>query len=354
MANRRASNLYFRAQTQSKKRRVKMKRFKMEWVLVLAIAIGLLAGGGTTAMAADKIILKVAHNGNAEHPFSDAYMKFKEVIESETGGAVEVQIFPAEQLGTDEQVTQSIKLGTVAGNMSGSAALAEFYSEAELFNLPFVFRDLAHFYRVVDGPIGRRLALKAQEKLNCVALGWVYSGNRNAWNGKRPVMTPDDLKGLKIRVMGSPVLVDSFNALGAQATPMSFGEVYTALQQGVIDGAETDHIDLLVEKFYEVTKYVSLTGHMYLANLFIFSKKVYDKLPADVQTAVLKAGDAAIVAERKAMDVKTEMALAELKKKGLKFYEVDQKLFQSKVGVVYEKNAKKVGGMKAIEQVAQQ
>jgi TRAP-type C4-dicarboxylate transport system substrate-binding protein len=167
-------------------------------------------------------------------------------------------------------------------------------------------------------------------------------------------MTPDDLKGLKIRVMGSPVLVDSFNALGAQATPMSFGEVYTALQQGVIDGAETDHIDLLVEKFYEVTKYVSLTGHMYLANLFIFSKKVYDKLPADVQTAVLKAGDAAIVAERKAMDVKTEMALAELKKKGLKFYEVDQKLFQSKVGVVYEKNAKKVGGMKAIEQVAQQ
>jgi hypothetical protein len=140
MANRRASNLYFRAQTQSKKRRVKMKRFKMEWVLVLAIAIGLLAGGGTTAMAADKIILKVAHNGNAEHPFSDAYMKFKEVIESETGGAVEVQIFPAEQLGTDEQVTQSIKLGTVAGNMSGSAALAEFYSEAELFNLPFVFR----------------------------------------------------------------------------------------------------------------------------------------------------------------------------------------------------------------------
>ncbi|MBW2037326.1 MAG: TRAP transporter substrate-binding protein [Deltaproteobacteria bacterium] len=326
----------------------------MKKIIILFVAIMFLVSTGSAILAANKIILKVAHNGNAQHPFQDAYLKFKEVIETETNGAVEVQIFPAEQLGTDEQVTQSIKLGTVAGNMSGTAALAEFYTEAELFNLPFIFRDLPHFYRVMDGPIGRRIAIKAQEKLNCIALGWAYSGNRNVWNGKRPVFTPDDLKGLKIRVMGSPVLVDTFNALGAQATPMSFGEVYTALQQGVIDGAETDHVDLLVEKFYEVTKYVSLTGHMYLANLFIFSKKVYDKLPAYVQTIVLKAGTAAIAEERKAMDIKTEMALNELKKKGLKFYEVDKKPFQDKVEMVYKKYAKKVGGIKAIEQVASQ
>ncbi|MGI9303228.1 MAG: TRAP transporter substrate-binding protein, partial [Gammaproteobacteria bacterium] len=232
--------------------------------------------------------------------------------------------------------------------------LAPFVPEADLFNLPFLFKDLDHFYRVLDGPIGDRVARKVESNLGSVFLGWWFSGIRNEWNNKRPVRTPEDLKGLKIRVMGSPVLIDTFNALGAQATPMSFGEVYTSIQQGVIDGAETDHVDLLVENFYEVTKHVSLTSHMYLAAGLLCSQKVYDKLPADVQVALLKAGAESVAAQRKAMEVMTDEAFADLRAKGLQFYDVDLAPFREKVGSVYEKNAEKVGGMAVIDQVAKQ
>ena len=303
----------------------------------------------------DKIVLKVAHNGPEKHPFQKGYEKFKEVLEAETGGVVEVQIFPNAQLGTEEEATQMVQLGLIAASASSTAGgLSTSVPEAELFNFPFIFRDLDHCYKVLDGPVGRWLARNIEEKLNCVVLGYWFSGIRNVWNRKRPVLNPDDLKGIKIRVMSSPLLVETFNTLGAQATPMAFGELYSALQMGVVDGAETDHFDLFYEKFHEVTKYVSYTNHMFLVLALIFSKKVYNKLPPDVQASVLKAGQASVSAEREAMDALTESALAELKELGLEFYEVDKSLFREKVEQVYRNNAAKVGGMAIIEQVIKQ
>jgi tripartite ATP-independent transporter DctP family solute receptor len=299
-----------------------------------------------------KIVLKVAHNGHERHPFQIGYEKFKEVLEAETDGAVEVQIFPNSQLGSEEESTQMVKLGLIAANASSTAGgLSTSVPEAELFNLPFIFRDLEHCYRVIDGPIGQDLARTVEEKLNCLVLGYWFSGIRNVWNSKRPVLNPDDLRGIKLRVMSSPMLIESFNALGAQATPMAFGELYSALQTGVVDGGETDHLDLLYEKFYEVTKYVSYTNHMFLVIALVFSKKVYAKLPMDVQAAVIKAGKASISAEREAMTALTESALAELKELGLEFFEVDTTLFREKVERVYKNNADKVGGMALIEKI---
>jgi len=307
-----------------------------------------------TAGAAD-VVLKLAHNGPEQHPFQAGAETFKRVLEEETGGAVEVQIFPGEQLGPEDQTSQMVKQGTLACAVeSAGGGLAPFVPQADLFNMPFIFRDMDHFYRVVDGSVGERLAGEVESNLNSVFLGWWFSGVRNVWNSKHPIDTPEDLEGLKIRVMGSPVLIDTFNALGAQATPMSFGEVYTSLQQGVIDGAETDHVDLLVENFFEVTQHVSLTGHMYLAAGLICSKKVFEELSPEVQAAVRKAGAEASAAERAAMETMTEDALVQLKEKGLKFHEVDVALFQAKVQPVYEKNADQVGGMAAIEEIAAQ
>jgi len=303
---------------------------------------------------ADKIILKVAHNGSEQHPFQTGFEKFKEVLERETDGVVEVQIFPNAQLGSEEEASQMVKLGLLSASAAGSASLGTFVPEAELFNLPFIFHDLPHFYRVMDGPVGRRVATAIERKLNCVVLGYWFSGIRNVWNSKQPVLTPDDLRGMKIRVMASPILVETFNALGAQATPMSFGQLYSALQMGVVDGAETDNIDLLQERFYDVTKYVSYTNHMFLSIGLIFSKKQFDNLPADIQDVVLKAGRQSVAAERRNMEAMTEAALIELKKQGLEFYEVDKKPFQEKVTRVYEDNAEKVGGMKVIEEVERQ
>ena len=308
-----------------------------------------------SSVSAADFVLKVAHNGPEQHPFQNGAVRFKQVMEEQTNGNVEVQIFPSEQLGSEEETSQMIKQGTIACAVeSAGGGLAPFVPSADLLNLPFLFRDLPHFYRVVDGPIGEQIGRNVEEKLDSVFLGWWFSGIRNEWNGKRPVRTPDDLKGLKIRVMGSPVLIDTFNALGAQATPMSWGEVYTSLQQGVIDGAETDHVDLLVEKFYEVTKHVSLTGHMYLAAGLICSKKVYNKLPAAYQIALINAGKASVQTERDAMEIMTGDALAKLKEKGLKFYTIDVAPFQNKVISVYKKNADKVGGMDVIKLVANQ
>lgn len=322
---------------------------------LLVGAIFVLALLDTTNAPAADYTLKLAHNGPEQHPFQDGAKTFKSNLESSTNGTVEVQIYPGEQLGSEEQTSQMIKQGTIACAVeSAGGGLAPFVPEADLFNLPFVFNDLDHFYRVVDGQVGEKVAKKVEANLDADLLGWWFSGIRNVWNGKRVVRTPEDLKGLKIRVMGSPVLIDTFNALGAQATPMSFGEVYTSLQQGVIDGAETDHVDLLVENFFEVTKHVSLTGHMYLAAALVCSKKALSKLPEEVQAKVRAAAEAATQAQRAAMTKMTDEALAKLKAKGLEFHKVDLEPFRAKVGSVYKKNAEKVGGMAAIDELAKQ
>ena len=324
-----------------------MKRF-----LSFVAVIGLLAWGAAPADAAEKIILKVAQDSSTEHPYQKGLEKFKEVLEAETGGAVEVQIFPSGQLGSEEQAIDGIKLNTLDATVVSAGNLAGFVPEVDLFNLPFIFEDQEGFFRVLDGPVGDMVGRVIEAKTNSVMLGYWTFGTRNAWNGKRPIRTPEDLKGLKIRVMGSPVLLDTFNAFGAQATNMSWGEIYTAVQQGVIDGAESDVVDLLVEKFYEVTKYYSLTEHLIGAAPFIFSKKRYDSLPAHIQVAVLNAGAAAEAAEREAQQSFVDDAIIQLKASGIEFITVDKDLFKAKVQPVYEKYADQVGGMDLINLVS--
>ena len=319
-----------------------------------ALVLGMvLIGVASWASAAD-IVLRAAHNGFEGHPFDDGLQKLEEALEARTGGAVDVQVFPAEQLGTEEQVTELVDLGTVAFNINGTAGISGFVPEAELLNLPFIFQNLDHFYRVIDGPVGNRIGQAIEDRLDVVVLGWMYGGNRNLWNSKRRVLSPEDMKGLKIRTMSSEVMVDSFNALGGQATPISFGELYSALQQGVVDGAEGDHIDLLGEKFHETVKYVSLTGHIFLPAVLIMSKKVYAELPVAVQAAVWEAASEAVMAERASYTEKDMAAQSQLKDLGLVFDSVDTGMFQNTLEDVYAKYADKVGGAALIEQVNRQ
>ena len=324
---------------------------KTRFSLFGTVALALVFSWGCRS-ADDTIVMKVAHNGTTLHPYQAGFETFKQVLEQETNGAVRVDIFDSAQLGTEEEATLMVKLGALAASASSAGGgLGAFVPEVELFNFPFIFRDLDHFYRVLDGPIGQRVAKKIEDELDVVMLGYWFSGERNAWNGERPVRTPADLEGLKIRVIPSPILVESFNALGAQATPMSFGELYSGLEQGVVDGAETDHVDLLHERFYEVTKYVSYTRHLYLAVGLIFSRKTFDRMPANVQKAILLAGEASVMAEREAMREMTEEAFGELVERGLEFNEVDRALFLEKVQEVYENNAARVGGMEVVREV---
>ena len=302
------------------------------------------------------ITLKVAHNGNEQHSFQDGYKAFAEALTASTNGNVTVKIFPSGQLGSEEQANELVEIGTIAASAASAAGLATSVKEVDLLNFPFIFRDLDHFYKVLDGPVGDRIAKKIEEDIDCVVLGWWFSGIRNVWNSRGPVNVPSDLDGLKIRVIASPIIMESFNALGAQATSMSFGELYSAIQTGVLDGAESDHTDLLVEKFHEVTKYVSMTEHLYLAAALIFSKKQFDKLTPEVQQAVRDAGAASVPIQRKAMESKNELSLAELKKLGLEFNAVDSEKFRAliKDANIYEKNAEGVGGMQMITELTAQ
>lgn len=301
-----------------------------------------------------KIILKVAQNSNINHPYQKGLEKFKEVLEKETKGAIEVQIFPNAQLGNEEQEAVGVKFGIIDATIISSGNLAPFVPEIDLFNLPFIFRNLEHFYRVLDGPVGQWMGRIIEKKLNCIFLGYCSFGIRNTWNSKKPVLSPDDLKGLKIRVMASPILLSTFNTLGAQATTMSWNELYSALQQGVLDGAECSMSDLYLERFYEVTKYVSLTKHLIGAAVLIFSKKRYETLPPAWQTAVLKAGHEAVLSARKAEEEMSAHAFEELKKKGLQFFDVDTQPFRQKALPVYKKYASKLGGMDLINQIINQ
>lgn len=304
----------------------------------------------------DKVILKVAHNANKQHPFQIGYEKFSQVLQDETDGRYTIIIFPNSQLGGEEEATEMVKLGVISSTVASAAGLGPFVSEIDVLNFPFIFRDLEHFYKVLDGPAGERISREIELELNSIVLGWWFSGIRNVWNEERPVQVPSDLEGLKIRVIGSSVVLDAFNTLGAQATTMSFGEIYSAVQQGVLDGGESDHTDLLVEKFYEVTKYVSMTEHLYLAAPLIFSKKVFAKLPAEIQEAVLKAGRASVNVQRRSMEVKNEQSLVTLRELGLIFNEVDGDKFREKIkeGKVYQRNAEHVGGQAMIDQVINQ
>jgi tripartite ATP-independent transporter DctP family solute receptor len=299
----------------------------------------------------EKIVIKVSHNGSDQHPHQAGFEKISEILEKETNGRAKLEIFPSSQIASEEEAIEMVKLGVIGSTPASSGGLSRFVPEVDLFNLPFIFDSLGHFYEVLDGPIGDEIAKKIEQKLDCIVLGWWFSGIRNTWNSEKPIYTPKDLEGMKIRVIGSSIVLDTFNAFGAQATNMSFGELYSAIQQGVLDGAECDHIDLLVEKFYEVTKYVSFTEHLYLSVALIFSKKQFKKLPEDVQMALIKAGKESIKTQRNAMESKTREALIELQKKELVFNTVDKRLFRDKVQVVYAKNAARVGGMSLINQI---
>jgi len=299
----------------------------------------------------EKIVIKVSHNGSDQHPHQAGFEKISEILEKETNGRAKLEIFPSSQIASEEEAIEMVKLGVIGSTPASSGGLSRFVPEVDLFNLPFIFDSLGHFYEVLDGPIGDEIAKKIEQKLDCIVLGWWFSGIRNTWNSEKPIYTPKDLEGMKIRVIGSSIVLDTFNAFGAQATNMSFGELYSAIQQGVLDGAECDHIDLLVEKFYEVTKYVSFTEHLYLSVALIFSKKQFKKLPEDVQMALIKAGQKSIKTQRDAMESKTREALIELQKKELVFNTVDKRLFRDKVQVVYAKNAARVGGMSLINQI---
>jgi TRAP-type transport system periplasmic protein len=327
-----------------------VKKTKLALLLNVAMVTAFaLAGsvGSTAAAAADaeakKIILKASSVLPDTHPNNRSMKLLGEKVKEKTKGLVEIQVFGSSQLGEQRDNLEQLKLGTLDMMVTAAGPLGQFVPTVDVVSLPYVFRNLDHLHKAVDGAAGKKLAADIN-KAGFVFLYYTDSGSRNLINNKRPVNTPEDLNGLKIRVMNSQLMVNTLKDMGAIATPMGQGEVYSALQQGVLDGWENSPTVLLQLKLYEVSKYFSWTRHFISPDIILMGKKTWDKLSPAQQKAMMEAATEAAAEQRKMWAEDENTAVDELKKKGVLFNEVkDVKLFQAKVQTVWKTYTDKHG-----------
>jgi len=297
----------------------------------------------SVSMAFGGMNIKVAHVVNEQDAFHLCALKFKEVVEAETGGEITVTIFPNAKLGDERALLENMKMGAVDAGIITSGPIINFLPEFGIFDLPFLFRSPEHAYAVLDGPIGQGM-LQSMESQGWMGLAYGERGFRNLTNSKRSVQTPEDMKGLKIRLMQNPVYVESFKLLGANAVPMAWTEALTALQQGTIDGQENPLNVIVSFKLFESQKYLSLTRHAYAPNVIMMSKITWNRLSPEQQEIVKKAAAEAAWANRNYDNEKAAEWLQFLKDQGMEVVEnPDLGAFRQAVQPIYDKYEEKFG-----------
>ncbi len=292
------------------------------------------AAGGN--QKSDKIILKLAHGLDQKHPVHIAMEYMAKRLAELSGGTVELQIYPNGQLGTETANIEQLQRGALAMAKTSTAPLESFVPQMAVFGLPYIFRNEKHYWDVLNGPIGKEL-LHAGSKVGLYGLCYYDSGSRSFYTIKKPILKPSDLIGMKIRVMKSKTAMDMVAALGGSPTPVPWSELYTALQQGMVDGAENNPPSFYTSRHFEVCKYYSLDEHTMIPDILMMSKKVWDKLPEKVQKWVQQAADESSVYERKLWKKKTAEALAAVQNYGVKIYHPNKQLFIDKVKPMYKK-----------------
>ena len=285
--------------------------------LIAAAATMMLAG---PALAADKVI-KVGTGISEQHYQYRALQEFERYVEETSGGSLQVEIYPNAMLGSDLEVLESIKLGTVQMNVPTPSVLGNFVKEFRLPDLPYIFPDETIANEVAQSPWADDLLAKL-EPVGFEGLAIGDFGTRNITNDIRPITSLDDLEGLKIRVMQNPVILEVFRSLGTNPTPMGFGEVFSALQMGTIDGQENPYATILLSRFYEVQKYLSNSGHMHSWDVLVMGKQFYDKLTPEQQQIVRDGAQIFAASERKASQESEASALKELIANGVTYTEI--------------------------------
>jgi tripartite ATP-independent transporter DctP family solute receptor len=283
----------------------------MKWMLAVTCAL-LLTAGAAQAQVREQTLRWTTQNP-ADHPISQGGQKFAELVAQKSGGKMQVKLFPGGVLGGDVQVLSAVQGGTIDMTSMNSGILQGQVKEYAIVDFPFLFNDAKEADTIMDGPIGKALADKLPEK-GLVHLAYFDLGFRNLTDSKRPIKTADDIAGLKIRVIQSPIYIDTFNALGANAVPMPFPEVYTALEQKTIDGQENPFTVIAANKFNEVQKYLAGTRHIYKPQSMFISKKTWDRLNKDEQDILLAAAKEAQAYQRTVSRDAQDVALTNLKK----------------------------------------
>jgi tripartite ATP-independent transporter DctP family solute receptor len=295
------------------------------------------------AAAQGKLVLKATDVHPLGYPTVEAVLAMGKKLETATGGRIGIQMYPSMQLGGEKEMIEQAQVGALAIARISVGPMGPLVPEFNVFNLPFMFRDDAHMEKVIDGPIGDELLKKLSEHptAGLIGLCWMNAGTRNVYNSKKPIRSIGDLKGLKIRMMGNPVFVDTMNALGGNGVAMGFDQLVNAMQTGVVDGAENNAPTYATGQHYRYAKYFSLTGHLMIPEILVFSKKTWDTLSKDDQALIAKLAKEAQLDERKRWYEMEEKSVKQIEAAGVEIIKIDDKRpFQDAVKPVWEKYGK--------------
>jgi len=299
-------------------------------------ALALFAG---TASA--QTVIKAGHGAQSGHPTHFGLQKLAETVAAKSGGRIKIEVYPDRQLGEEREMIEGLQLGTVDMAVVSTGPLLAFAPKAGVLDLPFLFKNSAHAYKVLDGDIGKSL-LKDMEARNIIGLAWWENGWRHLTT-KKEIKSPDDLRGLKLRTMQNPVHIAAFQKVGASPIPMAWGEVFTSLGQGVIDAQENPVTVIYTNSLWEVQKYLTLTGHVYGPHVALMSRAAWGKLTPEQQVIIRDAIQEATGFQRQTSQRLEKEQLEALKQKGMIVNTIDLAPFQTATAEV-------AAGVRAIDQ----
>ncbi|EMI43072.1 TRAP transporter substrate-binding protein [Rhodopirellula sp. SWK7] len=275
-------------------------------------------------------VLKLGHGLDTKHPVHLAMESMKTRLEELSGGTMTVDIYPSAVLGSETECIEQLQNGSLAMTKISAAALENFIPSMAVFSLPYVFRDETHFWNVLEGELGQELLSKGEQKY-LRGLCYYDAGSRNFYTKSSPIRTPEDLKGKKIRVMNSATAIEMVKAMGGAPTPIAWGELYSALAQGTVDGAENNAPSFSTNKHYEVCKHFSLDGHSRVPDMLFMSLPVWDSMTEQQQQWLQQAASESAVFQRELWRKETDAALEKAKAEGVTIYDVDVEAFAEKV-----------------------
>jgi tripartite ATP-independent transporter DctP family solute receptor len=280
-------------------------------------------------------VLKLAHGLPPDHPVHQGMEYMARRCFEISEGKLEIEIYPSEQLGAEQQCVELLQIGSLAITKVSASAMESFSDDYKVLGLPYLFDDQAHSYRVLESDIGRDL-LNSTHNVLLHGLCFYDAGSRSFYTVNKPILHPDDLQGQKIRVMKSITAMDMVKALGGSPTPISFGELYTALQSGVVDGAENNPPSLYTSRHYEVCRHYSLDEHTTIPDVLIISMHVWNKLSEQEKAWLQQAADESVPVERSLWEESVAKSLREMEKAGVQIYRPDKKPFAERVEPLLE------------------
>ena len=311
-------------------------------LMILSAALAV-AGTFAAAPVAAQTTIKLGYATAPTSHYGVGSNAFCDEVDKRTSGRYKCQQFPNAALGGEREMIEAVQLGTLDVVNTSTGPIGNFVPDVNIVDIPFLFRDYDHARKTLDGPIGQELLAKFPAK-GLIAIAWTENGFRHMTNSKRPINNPDDVKGLKIRTMQNKVHIQAFQSIGIQPTPMAFPELFTALQQGTVDGEENPIPVILSAKFAQVQKHLSLTGHVYSPALLIVSPALWNKLSDADKAAFREAGKAASAAQRKKVNDDERDGIAQLRAAGMEVItNVDGTAFRNAMTPVFREFSKQYG-----------